>query len=360
MQYFWHSCRLQWNCSESRALQVSMDLDTTRKRPRESGVAVDRLSALPDCLLHVIMSFMKARQVVQTCMLSKRWEHLWRTVPCLDVDHREFQSTGEAAQGDNEVWQNFEDFADNLMLHHQIAHLDTFQLHVNNVYRWGQHASRWIRRSIKYNTKVPGIPRPGLSCSSWSLKRLHLSNICLDDLFAKHISSMCCSLEDLNLKGCRFAFNEITSHSLKSLVIDSCDSKLCPSKLVVTAPAIASLCLIVKLWFFPGGLIVNEMPFLSKASILVSATYDGKNFQHNQSKFLGSLCNVTTLELSGFQTMVCILSSQTCFFYTFTLWCHFSIIYFRLYLRNRLSYQNSRTSRSYPLTSVILVTTSSY
>jgi hypothetical protein len=30
----------------------------------------DRLSALPDCLLHEIMSRMRARQVVQMCVLS--------------------------------------------------------------------------------------------------------------------------------------------------------------------------------------------------------------------------------------------------------------------------------------------------
>jgi hypothetical protein len=46
----------------------------------------DRLSALPDCLLHAIMSFLKARQVVQKSLLSKRLTHLWRSVPCLDLD----------------------------------------------------------------------------------------------------------------------------------------------------------------------------------------------------------------------------------------------------------------------------------
>ncbi|CAO2149559.1 unnamed protein product, partial [Urochloa humidicola] len=70
-----------------------------RKRARASGGGgggcsaggADRLSALPDCLIHVIMSFMKARQVVQTCVLSKRWKHLWHSVPCLDIDIDEFK-----------------------------------------------------------------------------------------------------------------------------------------------------------------------------------------------------------------------------------------------------------------------------
>ncbi|CAN6275757.1 unnamed protein product [Urochloa humidicola] len=45
----------------------------------------DWLSALPDEILHEI----KARQVVQTCVLSRRWRHLWRSVSCLDIVQKE-------------------------------------------------------------------------------------------------------------------------------------------------------------------------------------------------------------------------------------------------------------------------------
>ncbi|CAO2142270.1 unnamed protein product [Urochloa humidicola] len=71
-----------------------------RAHPRcRCGDAVpDLLSALPDCLLHVIMSSLKARQVVQTCVLSTRWRDLWRSVPCLDIDLAEFRAApGTAA-----------------------------------------------------------------------------------------------------------------------------------------------------------------------------------------------------------------------------------------------------------------------
>uniref|UniRef100_A0A8R7U1I5 F-box domain-containing protein n=1 Tax=Triticum urartu TaxID=4572 RepID=A0A8R7U1I5_TRIUA len=64
------------------------------KRARGGGIgvrqSVDRLSALPNDLLHAVLSRLKARQVVRTCVLSARWRHLWRSVPCLRIDQREF------------------------------------------------------------------------------------------------------------------------------------------------------------------------------------------------------------------------------------------------------------------------------
>uniref|UniRef100_A0A0D9W320 F-box domain-containing protein n=1 Tax=Leersia perrieri TaxID=77586 RepID=A0A0D9W320_9ORYZ len=278
-----------------------MELGSTRKCSRArggGGLAVDRLSELPDCLLHIILSFMKARQVVQTCVLSKRWEHLWRTVPCLDVDHEEFPETGSTIQDEYKAWHNFEDFVDNLLLSHEIARLDSFRLHVNNVnrsymygYGWGLHASRWIRRSIKYSSKV----------DAWTLRRLHLSHIYLDDLFAKHIGSGCPSLEDLDIKRCTFALDEISSNSLKSLVINDCHSTRHHTKLIVKAPATASLRLALNLYYFTGGLFVTEMPSLSAASVSVLDNPKG-TFHHNRWEFIVSLCNVTTLVLSDFQT----------------------------------------------------------
>ena len=139
-----------------------------RKRPRVSiGVvggrssadgAPDLLSDLPDCLLHTIISFMKARQVVQTCVLSKRWRHLRLSVPCLNVDVHEFKTKTAAAPGcfydkamswdvdefktttaapgcscdkamNWKEWGKLVDFAVNLVQRCNIALLDSLRLH---------------------------------------------------------------------------------------------------------------------------------------------------------------------------------------------------------------------------------------
>ncbi|WVZ26294.1 hypothetical protein V8G54_004838, partial [Vigna mungo] len=43
----------------------------------------DRLSDLPDAVLQHIMNFMNTRDVVRTCVLSKRWNNLWKHVTTL-------------------------------------------------------------------------------------------------------------------------------------------------------------------------------------------------------------------------------------------------------------------------------------
>jgi hypothetical protein len=159
-----------------------MELESEGKRARACGgiLAGDRLSALPDCLIHHIMSFMKSRQVVQTCVLATRWRHLWRSVPSLDIDEEEFRTAG-GDFGSKDELVKFKDFTDHLIIPNNIsiALLDTLRLHVVNINRcrWTWQAAKLIRHGIKYNTQAPGILRDGLNSTSWRLKRFHLSNI---------------------------------------------------------------------------------------------------------------------------------------------------------------------------------------
>ncbi|PWA38532.1 F-box domain, cyclin-like protein [Artemisia annua] len=51
----------------------------------------DRISSLPDELLHQILSFIDTKYAVQTSMLSSRWKLLWTSVPCLDLASYKFR-----------------------------------------------------------------------------------------------------------------------------------------------------------------------------------------------------------------------------------------------------------------------------
>ncbi|KAL6626259.1 hypothetical protein ACP70R_029985 [Stipagrostis hirtigluma subsp. patula] len=282
----------------------------------------DPLSALPDCLLHEIMSRMKARQVVQTCVLSTRWRHLWRSVPCLDVDQNEFK-VGGVVSGDK-AWETFEDFTDNLLLRLDIATLDSFRLHVaRERYRFidfGTAAARWIRRAIKYCP--PATQRDGLISKSWRLRRLHISNVNLDDSFGRHVSLGCGFLEDLVLENCGYNLRGFTSQTLKKLVLKDCSlSRLSEitapaleslaikggcTGLAVKAPAVARLFLAVSFDHFRDSFSLDEMPSLAKASIHLR---DDRAMEYcqligSELDIIRSVSNVTSLELSGFGTMV--------------------------------------------------------
>nr|CAB3452434.1 unnamed protein product [Digitaria exilis] len=140
-----------------------MQPETTKKPAGGLTSPVDRLSALPDALLHAILSFVPAPQVVQTCLLSQRWRHLWRSAPCIKINQQDFGISMRSLMTHaalDEKWARFEDFATNLLLFHDnTSSLDEFLVfaHVYNQ----RHVDRWIRRGIEYCPAVLRILMPG-------------------------------------------------------------------------------------------------------------------------------------------------------------------------------------------------------
>ncbi|XP_073355668.1 MEIOTIC F-BOX protein MOF-like [Aegilops tauschii subsp. strangulata] len=172
----------------------------------------DRLSALPDDLLRAILSRLKARQTVQTCALAARWRHLWRAVPCLDINER--------------------DFTTNLLRGHEFTLLEDFRLHGATV-TIGDH---WLRHEIGRDAWPRG------------LRRLRLSNVELQlaDLASHISSSRCPALEEARLEKCWFLLTsniKIASSSLKKLVVhgEYIMDEFEVFKLVIDAPALVSL-----------------------------------------------------------------------------------------------------------------------
>ncbi|GAU28761.1 hypothetical protein TSUD_357470 [Trifolium subterraneum] len=62
------------------------------KRQHKDNQNEDMISHLSDCLLLHILSFLKTKQAVQTCVLSKRWINLWKTLPTLSLRLFDFRS----------------------------------------------------------------------------------------------------------------------------------------------------------------------------------------------------------------------------------------------------------------------------
>nr|CAB3495829.1 unnamed protein product [Digitaria exilis] len=151
----------------------------------------DRLSALPDALLHHIMSFLKAWEVVRTCVLSRRWRHLWESVACIDL---------RVGQGDyDETPEDFPEFVRQLACRREAsAPVDTIRVRSSNVDdAYDEEDSKlWIRAAIKRGARVIHIVghRNGLASLehtafvSCHLKILKLSYALLDDKILRQLS----------------------------------------------------------------------------------------------------------------------------------------------------------------------------
>ncbi|XP_020168611.1 MEIOTIC F-BOX protein MOF-like [Aegilops tauschii subsp. strangulata] len=257
-----------------------MDAADELKRARGGGgkQSVDQLSALPDDLLHAVLSRLKARQVVRTCVLSTRWRHLWRSVSCLRIDQREFAT---ASDGFLLERQRFKNFAHIVLRRHDAAFLEEFRLHVGFGCDFlSRYAESWVRHGISQDETWP--------CR---LKRLHVNNVCLDSYFARHINSRCPALEDMRLKNCSFLLTEdirFTSASLKKVVIIGFRVlENNPFGLILEAPALASLRL------------TGHHPHICDNDLI-----------EMQLSLLDELFNVMSLHLSRFGVMFLVLGDD--------------------------------------------------
>ncbi|KAM0916659.1 hypothetical protein ACQ4PT_010014 [Festuca glaucescens] len=289
----------------------------TDRRLHAGGSTDDRLSALPDDLLHRILSFLPCQRAVQTTVLSKRWTGLWRSAPCININMLYILTRSR------HKWQKMEDLVTNFLIFHNAPVLDAFRIAMDGVI--GDRLSaidRWVRRGILgcpsvleiefFDTGIPDPPfgdtvRPGPfelpdigSTSSSRLKRLSLVGVSLGSSFAELLRSGCPVLEDLHLEDCCTEFNHIQSHTLKKLYLHIC-YRHSVGTLAIKAPALVKLVLDPHL-SMPEYTQKNEFSLADgSTNSLVDAWVV---FPHDMSPrsrvmLLGSLSNVTKLELTA-------------------------------------------------------------
>ncbi|KAF6171078.1 hypothetical protein GIB67_010946 [Kingdonia uniflora] len=55
-------------------------MDVLVSKPWKSGGSGDRISNLPDVVLHRIISLLPIKEAVATCVLSTQWKYLWISI----------------------------------------------------------------------------------------------------------------------------------------------------------------------------------------------------------------------------------------------------------------------------------------
>ncbi|EER91825.1 F-box protein At4g22280 [Sorghum bicolor] len=189
---------------------------------------VCRINALPDNVLLHILSYLNARQVVQTCVLSRQWRNLWRSVPRINATSDEFEHMSDNYDEDTVLFKKFVNRF--LMLRNPFA-LDDFRLWYDMPwysYDYSEDANLWIchalhcnARSIMVTIRVYSLDLdPMVFISGRILTRLHLSNVNLFPGFFCQLGTCCEALKYLYLCDCLMFDVEITSKTLKVLIID--------------------------------------------------------------------------------------------------------------------------------------------
>uniref|UniRef100_A0A0E0H1U6 F-box domain-containing protein n=1 Tax=Oryza nivara TaxID=4536 RepID=A0A0E0H1U6_ORYNI len=316
-----------------------------RKRAR-SASAEDRLSELPDCLLHDILALVGSRQAVRTSVLSRRWRGLWRSAPRVDIDQREFRRACGGEEGEPVVdCDGFEDFADGILSPTLLGGtgtppLDAFRLHLLYEGRFITFG-RWVRRAltrrpasvdihVEYGGTVDWPPALTLGdgAGTGRLKRLHLFGVHLGFISGDggRLAELLPVLEDLRMESCTFGHEPssptttIAIPTLRSLALAVVPRRTArPYALTVASPRVASLRLFLPFSRTRAAAVRvapaeegEALASLVTASITVLETDQELNRRMNKHKldFLAStrnmldrFPNVRNLDLSGFPTI---------------------------------------------------------
>ncbi|KAL5721294.1 hypothetical protein ACHQM5_004953 [Ranunculus cassubicifolius] len=201
----------------------------------------DRLSSLPDELIHIIFSFLDMKVVLSTSLLSRRWRDLWKCVPVINIDKIKWY------HGVNFKRVKYNNFVDRLLLKNMS---DIKRLCLNcGGYTDSRMVETWIyfavRRHVQELCLDDFVPNwKFLNYIGGNIKTLQLVGVIvmgysetgqLDIDFE--------AVEDLKMKNCDYAYSNhvnIYAPRLSKLVLSS-DEAFSLSKIRVTAPNLKQL-----------------------------------------------------------------------------------------------------------------------
>ncbi|KAF8689282.1 hypothetical protein HU200_042076 [Digitaria exilis] len=282
------------------------------------AVAECRINALGNDVLLRAISFLEARQLVQTCVLSRRWRNLWRSVPRINATHHEFDGMAES---DEERSVLFKKFTNAFLKLRDPVTLDAFRLNYCmpgyqesvDPHAESEDANLWIQHALQSNARSVEVEiwngdlllNAAVFASNCFLTSLQLSCVILRRGFFRNLQTGCTALERLLLSGCAIYDIEISSETVKVLSIDDSSYFTTDKRISIS---ISSLSYLV----FSAS---ARMPLLKNMGSLVAASVsvdlDGTQVD-DILQFLRSLSAVTNLDINFQGTMKMQKNSQWC------------------------------------------------
>nr|XP_040249225.1 uncharacterized protein LOC120966767 [Aegilops tauschii subsp. strangulata] len=223
---------------------------TAGKSSNSKSSGDDRISDLPDDILHHVLGFLRADQAVRTCLLARRWRHLWKSMRCLRIN-------------DMGSWRKSTDVFRNRF--------------INCLLLFRDPGSTLDEVEIVYN---------------YSEEYRHFNNVfekirdfCVTLKSSFLDFSSCSELVDLNIKDCTLDARRILSQSLKHLSISGCAFAPNGSRIRISVPNLVALQLIKIAGRTP---LLESMPSLETA-VVRPCNISGDNC-HNG--VLGEFCGI--------------------------------------------------------------------
>ncbi|KAI9186419.1 hypothetical protein LWI28_017049 [Acer negundo] len=298
----------------------------------------DRLSSLPEHILHHIFSFLDTIDVVRASSVSRKWRYFLVSVPHLNLTIFTFWShllkKKDSMQITNEKFKDFVNWV--LMSQDWSVDIQKFSLyyskirHDNTIYRWMNVLARrkvqqlylglisdtplelplcivnceslvdlkicFDRYSVLKLPKSPGFTR---------LQSLYLSMVeFLDSMLLGKFISSCPVLENLTMDDCTFhdfKILDIAAPRLKNLTINSlasADEGLFNCEVIVACPSLVSF----KLLGTPSGLSFPGTNGLQNVFIFFNHGPEHRTVQeghHLMDSILRGICNIKVLKLSA-------------------------------------------------------------
>ncbi|KAF9588808.1 hypothetical protein IFM89_016168 [Coptis chinensis] len=196
----------------------------------------DRISSLPNNLIHEILSFLDMKHAARTSILSTRWRDLWTSIPTLNFNSTVFLESTRKTSKDKD---RFIDFIDQVFVHHDKSSVQTFRFFYNDsrhlppkrVYSW---VVALVRRNVQELViDIPAslhyllsVPLCLFNCASLTVLKLQFERLYVP-LALPHFISLPLLLT-LHLKSVNFLDEDLTSKLfsscpvLESLVIVDC------------------------------------------------------------------------------------------------------------------------------------------
>uniref|UniRef100_A0ACD6A5Y5 Uncharacterized protein n=1 Tax=Avena sativa TaxID=4498 RepID=A0ACD6A5Y5_AVESA len=227
---------------------------------------VDRIGTLPDGVLHYLLSFLPVQEAVRTCVLARRWRHLWKSTTGLRI---------VGANGPGSV-RDLRKFVDHLLILRERTDLDTVEIGFSKFREEDvPFVNLWIRFAVQSKVRALSVCHKnanqpfrldGLPFASRYLTTLGLHGARLNGTFLDF--SSCPALDDLKISSCVINVSKIVFRSLKHLKIFHCRSSL-HHRVRVSAPCLVSFKLD---GFSSRSPLLERMPLLETAFLNFGAT----------------------------------------------------------------------------------------